>query len=140
LPDLLAIRDLNGRIKGFFQSNPYEVVSNLSNDGTKEIWRFKLTKKIPTEIPIIIGEILHNLRSPLDQILCAITIKHGISEDGIAFSRGRTEDELKAALERQRKRGLPADAVALVLAAMPHASDAWIDSWNSIAAISIALG
>jgi hypothetical protein len=53
-------------------------------------------------------------------MLCAIALEHDISEDGIAFSRGRTQDELRSALSKQKKLGLPDDAIALVLAAKPY--------------------
>jgi hypothetical protein len=112
------IVDLNQRISAFFQSRPYEMVSKLHRDGTKEIWSFRLSQKIPPEIPVIIGEILHNVRSPLDQILCAIAIKSGESEEGVAFPRGRTRDEVKRALSKQNK--LPTDARQMILRAKPY--------------------
>lgn len=113
------IRDLNTRIKDFYDTHPYEVVSELNAKGDREIWRFKLSRKLPAEISVIIGEILHNLRSPLDQILCAIAIKQGGNEDGIAFPRGRDRKEFEAALRKQVKL-LPADAIKLIRAAKPY--------------------
>src|SRR5262245_53303042 len=102
------IADLNERIREFFHEQPYKVQADLNEDGTKQIWRFELAQKLPNTIPVIVGEILHNLRSSLDQILCAIAVHVAkIKEDGIAFPRGRDETEFKAALQRQEKLGLP---------------------------------
>ncbi len=115
------IDDLNSRLRAFAQSRPYAVQAYLNDNRTQQIWRFKLTEKIPNAIPVIIGEILHNLRSPLDQILCAVAVHvANIGEDGIAFPRGRDEAEFKTALRRQEKLGLPADALDLIAAAKPY--------------------
>ena len=116
---ITQIEDLHHRLKAFFSSKPHEIYSDLNGGGTQEVWRFRLARKLPLEIPIIVGEILHNLRSPLDQILCAIALKHSGSEEGVAFPRGRTKEEFDRAIRKQEKL-LPRDAIALITRAKPY--------------------
>lgn len=113
------IEDLEQRIDAFFKSGPHDIVSKLSRDGTQEVWSFRLNQKLPDDIPVIIGEILHNLRSPLDQILCAIALKHSGSQDGVAFPRGRNREEFRRALSKQEKL-LPPDAIKLIAKSKPY--------------------
>ena len=121
------IHDLDERLTAFFRTNPYRVSSYVNEDGTKEIWHFILDQ-IPVEIPLVIGEILHNLRSPLDQILCVVALKFGLPEEGVAFPRGRTENELKVVLGKQEKR-LPQDALDIISAAKPYKNGGNVLLW-----------
>lgn len=115
------IENLKQEIRAFFQRSPYRVRSDLNEDGTRQIWRFELSEKISNTIPVMVGEILHNLRSPLDQILCAIAVHIAkIDENGVAFPRGRDKAEFETALERQKKLGMPVDALDLIAAAKPY--------------------
>lgn len=111
--------DLHQRLEAFFNSKPHEIYSELNGGGTQEVWRFRLARKLPFEIPIIVGEILHNLRSPLDQILCAIALTHSGTEEGVGFPRGRTKDEFNRAISKQAKL-LPPDAITLITRAKPY--------------------
>ena len=112
------INELNNRIRTFFQTNPYQVTANLNDDNTKQVWRFVLTRKLPHDLAIIAGEILHNLRSPLDQVACAVALFQGRSETGGCFAFAKTLDEFELELRKQKK--LPPDAHELIRSAKPY--------------------
>jgi hypothetical protein len=107
------IDDLNGMVTAFFAANPYKMVSHLDNDKIEEIFKLELTEPIPTDIHVLTGEILHNLRSPLDQVCCAIADQAGRSETGVCFPMGRNKDAFKASVAEQKK--LPKDARDMIL-------------------------
>ena len=113
------IDDLNARIRAFFRPRPYEMVFDI-NEKDEQVWSFRLTTKISIELSVVIGEILHNLRSPLDQMLCAVALQHGLSEDYVQFPSGVSIDKFKARLKDQKKLGIPTDALAIVEAAKPY--------------------
>ena len=112
------ISDFNDRVGAFFRTSPYEVTTELNAGRTRQIWKFRLTRKLPTDWAIIVGEVLHNLRSPLDQVLAAITILYSKPASGVAFPCGRDVNEFETALGKQKK--LPADACALIRALKPY--------------------
>ena len=116
---ITQIEELKNGIKAFFESNPYEVRADLDPDGVSQVWKFRLSKKPPRLLSVMTGEILHNLRSPLDQVCCAIAVLNGASETAVAFPIGQTLQEFETALDKQKK--LPADARALIAAAKPYA-------------------
>lgn len=69
-----------------------------------DIWRFKFDKFIPDDFSVITGEILHNLRSALEQCLVETCIQIGSkSESGISFPFGNCVQEFESALNRQKK-------------------------------------
>jgi len=74
---------------------------------------------IPTAHHAIVGDVLHNLRPPLDQVLSAIALKFGRTEDHVEFPFRKTFEEFEVALAKQKK--LPPDAKALIAAVQPYA-------------------
>ncbi len=112
------IDHLNGLITAFLGSNPYRMVYHLNDDRTQQVWYYKLTESISLDIQIIAGEILHNLRSPLDQLCCAIADQAGRSENGVCFPCGRDAKAFKNSLRDQIK--LPVDARDIIRKAEPY--------------------
>jgi hypothetical protein len=113
------INDLNLAIRDFFKATPYEIVSELNAEADEEIWRFQLTRKLPHDLSIITGEIFHNLRSALDQMLAEIVVRVSKqSEDGVNFPFGLSLDEFETALRKQKK--LPEAAKTMIAALKPY--------------------
>jgi hypothetical protein len=81
-----------------------------------EVWRL-VAPNVPSDFNVTVGSILHNLRSPLDQMLSALTA----SPEGVAFPFGRTRDEFETALGKQVK--LPADARKMIEILKPYRDD-----------------
>jgi hypothetical protein len=112
------ISDIEARIQLWAQSNPYSVVNKINpHDPREEVWSF-IPKTIGFDLPIIVGEALHNIRSPLDQMLSAVAEQRG-SSNGEAFPFGKSADIFERALSRQKKL-LPADAIDMIRALKPY--------------------
>src|SRR6185503_17957196 len=91
-----AIHDLNQSIKAFFQANPYEIRSDLNEDGSERIWRFALTRKLPRSLSVSAGAILHALRTPLDQMVSVVADAAGKDQTGVSFVVGDTREKFEA--------------------------------------------
>ena len=94
----------------------HKVTSKIDSNGI-EVWRYA-EPDIPPELSVSVGAILHNLRTPLDQMLSTIALLNHNSASGVAFPFGRTRDEFKTALSKQEK--LPADARAMIEILKPY--------------------
>jgi hypothetical protein len=60
---------------------------------------FAVTKPIPDEFALLIGDTVHNLRSALDQLVFAIASQAGGKPDRIFFPVSDTEEKLKKNLD-----------------------------------------
>jgi hypothetical protein len=113
------INDLDLAIKAFFEATPYEIVSEVYPEADEEVWRFQLTRKLPHELSVRVGEIFHNLRSALDQMLAEIVVRVSKrSETSVEFPFGLDFNEFKTALGRQKK--LPTAAIPLIESLRPY--------------------
>jgi hypothetical protein len=93
----------------------HKVASHIDSNGI-EIWRF-VAPDIPPALNVTVGAILHNLRSPLDQMLSAIALQKHSSANQVGFPFGRTRDEFKTALNKQKK---PPDALKMIQVFKPY--------------------
>jgi hypothetical protein len=113
------IKDYDAEIRAFFAARPYEITSKANRNGTKEVWKFRLTQKIPQRFSVEAGAILNNLRSPLDQVIAALAFIRTGSEASAAFPFGRTKNEFETALRKQEKL-LPVGAGNIIREARPY--------------------
>jgi hypothetical protein len=98
------INDLDAAAKAFFAAAGYEIVSECYSETGEEIWRFQLTSKLPNDLSVRTWEILHNLRSALDQMLAEIVVRVSKrSESKVEFPFGLDFGESETALGKQKK-------------------------------------
>ena len=64
------LKELSDLVEKFIASGPYEIITELNAQGTHRIFSVRLLKDVPLEIPVMIGDVLHNLRSSLDHLAC----------------------------------------------------------------------
>jgi hypothetical protein len=100
---------------GMYPTGFHKVASHIDANGI-EVWRY-VVPDIPTDFNVTVGAILHSLRTPLDQMLSTIAVEAGDTPRQVAFPFGRTCDEFKLALSKQKK--LPADARKLIETVKP---------------------
>jgi hypothetical protein len=113
------IYDLNVAIEAFFAGAGYEIVSECYPEADEEVWSFKLKRKLPHDLSVRAGEILHNLRSALDQMLGEIVVRVSKrSESHVEFPFGLNFGEFETALGKQKK--LPADAIQMIRNLQPY--------------------
>src|SRR3954447_7576029 len=115
------INQLDGQIKAFIATEPYELVSNIEPDGPSvepiEVWRVKITKPIPDTLYPQVSAILGSLREPLDQVVSAVRRHRNKSEAGCAFIFGKDRQKFEASLAKAEK--LPADVRVAIAQAEP---------------------
>lgn len=63
------IQNLKSRLDSFRETNPYGVRSEDDSESGYRIYRVVVRNAIPSSIPILIGEILYQLRSSLDHLV-----------------------------------------------------------------------
>lgn len=114
------ISDLDQRIKGFFQSEPYEIATQLDPDGTQEWFVVRKTKELPKIIPVIVGEVIYDLRSALDQLTCCLAKKAGrdCTDVYFPFAGSKQKFELKDTQGKIQK--LHPDAVLMIQQLHPY--------------------
>jgi hypothetical protein len=66
------LSDLETALKAFFETGLYELVTDTDPKTGDEVFRVRIHKCIPGEVSIIAGDIVHNLRSALDQMICGL--------------------------------------------------------------------
>jgi hypothetical protein len=106
------------RTNSFLGANSYSLSAKLNPKGTQKVWYATLAHAVPGDFAVIIGEILHNIRTPLDNLIAALYVQQGLSDAGVNFPFGRNEDVFKAELGKHKK--LPGDALDLIAAAKPY--------------------
>lgn len=113
------IEEINKVIGSFVDRRPYKIVSEYYPDADEEVWRFQLTEMPPPQLSIIVGEVFHNLRSALDNMLAEIVVKiEKRSDTKVEFPFGLGPDEFETALGKQKK--LPTAAIPLIRALKPY--------------------
>jgi hypothetical protein len=113
------IENLDAAIKGFFSVDPYSLRSYLNSERTQQIWRFELTRKLPPVLSVRTGNILKNLREPLDNVIAAVSMLHRRKDEGVDFPFSHSIEKYEAAIQKLEKL-LPTGATDLIRAAKTY--------------------
>lgn len=86
--------ELKSALAGFFETNPYAVICKTDSKTGQKTYFIKIEQSIPGEIGVVVGDVVHNLRSALDQIVCCLFKCNGKQISGsnglpVATSRER---------------------------------------------------
>ena len=98
------VRYPGDRLRGYpppYPTGLYKSVKHIDPNGV-EVWRY-VAPDIPASFSVDAGAILHNLRSPLDQMLSTIALRTHNSPRGVSFPFGRDQKEFEANLAGQKK-------------------------------------
>lgn len=113
------IRDLRGLIGACLKYSSHKNVCRFDADRDEEVWSFQLNPPVPSEVAVIVGEVLHNLRVPLDYLACALAHQHTGSDKGVYFPFGQDEDAF-VVQAKERCKKIPIEAVAMIHALKPY--------------------
>jgi len=113
------INDLDANVRALFDGGGYERASQFDSTRNLEIWKFRVTTRIPDVLPVIVGEVLHNIRSSLDNLACAIASNETGSTSGTYFPFGKDETIFERELARKCK-NLPSLAREMIRAVKPY--------------------
>ncbi len=116
------MKELGNAVRSFFRTKPYKFSGKPNPQAPEVIYRMDFVKPIPSEIPLIAGEIIQNLRSALDhlayQLYCSGT-KGGTLNKEIAFPIAESKpkyDDIKP----RRTKGMSPAAIAAIDAVQPY--------------------
>lgn len=118
----LKIERANGQIEevrqalvSFQKTNPYIAFVEPDPSAGKEYVKVRRTKEPPEEILVVIGEVLHNLRSALDIAIQAAASRNGVRVmERSGFPIEATEQKFESALHKRKIQSrLPALAAFL---------------------------
>jgi hypothetical protein len=59
-------------LSAFFKTKPYELVAEQDPRTSESVYRVRVYGCVPDELSVIAGDVVHNLRSALDQMVCAL--------------------------------------------------------------------
>lgn len=106
--------ELNWIMKTFDSTNPVEL---KQTDGQ---FFFELTKSYPPEIPLVLGDAIHNLRSSLDLLASDLARLNGKSTKGVYFPFAANATELEGQIKGKNFNRASQEAVALLRKIGPH--------------------
>jgi len=71
------ISELNSVFERFIQTDFHELVIKDDANTGKDVLQFRMLKTLPEDMPTIIGDAVHNLRSALDLLICkSVAVTH----------------------------------------------------------------
>jgi hypothetical protein len=114
------IRELESEIREFLGSDPYAVVKHDEGAGGDLVYSLRAVKQPPQRWALIIGDAVHNLRSSLDHLACALVMKNGgaVSSETM-FPIAATGKQFKAMLPA-RVKGASVNACKLIEGLKPY--------------------
>src|SRR5258708_22278191 len=79
-----------------------------------------VVKQIPSEIPLIAGEVIQNLRSALDHVAYRLAGTKANQDTAFPIAKSKVEYERKDGLRSRRTKGMSAAAIAAIDAVQPY--------------------
>lgn len=114
------IRNLDQRVKRFFDAKPYARVTERDDEDINDLHKIKLTKSFPAGVTSVAAEAIEGLRSALDQAAYATAVLSGVRHPKSAyFPIASSADELNNVI-RGRCKDIPHDIVLLFQSFSPH--------------------
>jgi hypothetical protein len=108
------ITEFDDAINAFVKTDFYRLAIDKETDGS-HILRFQMTAEVPCEIPLIIGDAVHNLHSALDLAACEmVTMTGKRPSNQLYFPFGETRRDLETTLNKEIK-AAGTDIVNLIL-------------------------
>ncbi len=114
------IADLNLVLTAFIAKHPYVVVGKQDSSGTDNIIQVDQTEPFPCEVPLIIGDAIHNLRSSLDLMACDLVLLSNGNIENVYFPFAESATDLEKAIKDRRINRATPDVVDLIRRLKPY--------------------
>ncbi len=104
-------------VLAFFSKEDFCRLSVEEDSNTRQhVIQLEMTKSLPITIPLVMGDIVHNLRSSLDLMFWeVVTIAGQTPTQYTKFPFRKTRDELVATLDGRKEQPLPAAIIGLIV-------------------------
>lgn len=103
------LNSLNAMIQAFIDRKPYGLGVRIDMKANELVLSISIGENPPVELGLVIGDVVHNLASCLDHLVCALAIKNGADCERTAFPI-YTDQALHAKQGMNRIKGLSAVA------------------------------
>lgn len=116
------IQELAAEVSAFNSRSPYAVVKNLDSQTGDIVFKLKIIEGIPRTWGPIIGDVIHNIRSSLDLLFCAVVRKCDPTRQSykhVHFVVRETKEKFEADLPANIKGASP-DAIKLIHDLKPY--------------------
>jgi hypothetical protein len=116
------IGDLEAAVLAFLYGHPYEISLDYNDQTGQYEWSLVKAAEIPTSIPIIAGDAIHNLRSVLDHLVWQLILTQGQKpRPGVTgFPITETLEEYRTPKIRRKIEGVGPIAEATIDALQPY--------------------
>jgi hypothetical protein len=113
--------ELNETIRAFFQKTPYKTTGEIDAETGDKLFKVSRCLPVPREIPLIIGDVLQNLRTALDHLVWQLVEANGGKPNkGTAFPFAKTAQDYRNESSRRLK-GVPEAAIKMIDDLRPYA-------------------
>jgi hypothetical protein len=69
------VKELAAEIEAFKAKDPYVVVIEDDTQRSQRIWKLRVNHCVPEHLATIVGDVIHNARTSLDLLMCAV-VRH----------------------------------------------------------------
>jgi hypothetical protein len=113
------IRDLDAEKGAFLGGDPYRGVPRFNPEMDRTEYILQNIPVIPDNIPLILGDAVHNLRSALDHLACELVRSENVEPRGVYFPifESAAEYESKSA---GKTKGMPESAKKIIARMKPY--------------------
>ncbi|MGD0050780.1 MAG: hypothetical protein ABSD03_03030 [Vulcanimicrobiaceae bacterium] len=117
------IDELNAEVRKFADRNPYRIVLEPSfNPGNPAMvaLTLRIREQLPDHLALIVGDIVHNLRSSLDHLVCCL-VPNGASDKDVQFPFTSSASTLEATIKSRHIDRAKPNAVDAIRGLKPYA-------------------
>ena len=114
------IEELRGEVSRFLAEQPYRLVVEADTDPAFQRLVLDNVTAFPKEIPLILGDAIHNLRAALDHLACILVRENGQPDNDVYFPVVKNAAALPARLHSAKIDRAAADVVDMVRALNPY--------------------
>lgn len=110
------INELQGILMAFLKTDFYRLFIERDPDGRNYVLKFEAIREMPCEVPLVIGDIVHNLRAALDLMASEIVTMAGDKPDRwTKFPFHKTRQDLVAAINGGKIKAAPPAIIDLIV-------------------------
>lgn len=106
------INELESVFSAYINKNPCKLF--IDKNGSQNVVRFEITKKLPITIPLIIGDAIHNLRAALDHLACSLVERSGKSTQNVYFPFAKNGNDFRDAIKNKKIYKAGPDVVEII--------------------------
>ncbi|MCA1393459.1 hypothetical protein I6F20_30965 [Bradyrhizobium sp. IC3123] len=112
---------LDGEIKAFFGRNPYAHVIDFDRETRQQVYKFRLTAKLPSKVRLVFKDVTSNLRDALDHAVYASAVALGInSPKKTGFPFGNDAFHLASELGTWKFSDVPRELHPVLMSFQPY--------------------